>query len=208
AFDNTTVTGNAGVHIGTNATLRGIVRIERERAGTPGQTAFERPDSDAFFERHDAAGGATFDQQVTDRIRQRASYSVAVSHQESADLVADPPYTPRFGNLSAPFSFSDFLFDSYNSLTRHHASYQADVRLANDDSNGVQLLTALVNWDGERATLTDRLANAQTPASRDNVGVAVQHQAQWRRLSATAGGRIEHNASFGNAAVPRGSIAV
>src|SRR5581483_5459101 len=208
AFGNTTATANVGVRLGDGATLRGIVRLERERAGTPGQTAFERPDLDAFFERHDTIAGVTFDQQVTDRLRQRASYSAAVSHQDSADLVLDPPYVPRFGSLSAPFTFTDFTFDSFNALTRHHASYQADLRLANDTSSGYQLLTALVDWDGERATLTDRLANTATPASRDNVGVAVQHQAQWRRLSATASARLEHNASFGNAAVPRGSIAL
>ncbi len=130
-----------------------------------------------------------------------------MSHQESADLVVDPPYVPRYGAVKAPFTFTDFTFDSYNALTRHHASYQADMRLANDTSSGYQLLTALVDWDGERATLTDRLANTSTPASRDNVGVAVQHQAQWRRLSASGGVRFEHNASFGNATVPRGSMA-
>ena len=208
AFANTTLTANIGVRLGGGATLRGIARAERERTGTPGQTAFERPDMDAFFERHDGIGGVAFDQQGTDRVRQRASYSAAISHQESANLVLDPPYTPRYGNASAPFAFTDFLFDSYNSLTRHHASYQADVRVANDTATGYQLLTALVDWDGERATLTDRLANTSAPASRDNVGVAVQHQAQWRRLSGTAGVRYEHNASFGDAGVPRASMAL
>jgi outer membrane cobalamin receptor len=208
AFANTTATANVGVKLGGSATLRGIARIAREHDGTPGQTAFERPDSDAHFDRHDGAGGVAFDQQVTDHIRQRASYSAAVSHQESADLVADPSYTPRLGNDAAPFAYSDFVFDSFDSLTRHYASYQADIRLANDSSTGYQLLTALVDWDGERATLLDRLANASTPASRDNVGIAVQHQAQWRRVSGTVGLRFEHNDSFGNQAVPRGSVAL
>jgi outer membrane cobalamin receptor len=208
AFSNTTATANVGVKLGESATLRGIVRIAREHAGTPGQTAFGRPDSDAHFDRHDGIVGVSFDQQITDRIRQRASYSAAISHQESADLFADPPYTPQYGASSAPFEFTDFTFDSYNSLTRHHASYQADMRLANDSSSGYQLLTALVDWDGERATLTDRLANTTAPASRDNIGVAVQHQAQWRRISGTAGVRLEHNESFGDKGVPRGSVAV
>ena len=208
AFGNTSATADVGVRLGADATLRAVARTERGRSGTPGQTAFGRPDLDAFFERHDAAGGVTFDQQLTDRVRQRAGYSVAVSHQESADLVLDAPYTPRFGDRIAPFEFTDFRFDSFSSLRRYHASYQADVRLANGAGSGYQLLTALMDWDGERATLTDRLANSDTPASRDNVGVAVQHQAQWRRIVATAGARLEHNASFGNAAVPRGSFAV
>jgi vitamin B12 transporter len=66
----------------------------------------------------------------------------------------------------------------------------------------------LADWDGERATLEDRLANTRTPASRDNAGFAVQHQAVWRRVVATVGGRVEHNESVGNAAVPRGSIVI
>ena len=208
AFSNITATANVGVKLGDSATLRGIARLTREHVGTPGQTDFERPDLDAHFDRHDGVAGVSFDQQIGDRVRQRASYSATISHQESADLVVDPPYVPRDGASVAPFAFTDFTFDEYDTYTRYRASYQADVRLANDSSTGYQLLTALVDWDGERATLTDRFANTSTPASRDNVGIAVQHQAQWRRVSGTVGARFEHNDSFGNAGVPRGSIAV
>jgi len=91
-------------------------------------------------------------------------------------------------------------------LRRHHASYQADVRLANGAASGSHLLTLAADWDGERATLEDRLANTSTAASRDNTGLVAQHQAIWPRVVVTAGGRIEHNASFGTAAVPRGAI--
>jgi outer membrane cobalamin receptor len=45
------------------------------------------------------------------------------------------------------------------------------------------------------------------PASRDNVGVTLQHQALWSRVFVTAGVRFEHNDSFGNEAVPRVSAA-
>ena len=60
-----------------------------------------------------------------------------------------------------------------------------------------------VDWDGERATLSDALAGTEVPASRDNVGVTLQHQAMWARAFVTAGVRFEHNDSFGNATVPR-----
>jgi len=206
AFTNTTLSGSAGVMLGGSSTLRFVGRAERQHNGTPGATAFGRPDLDAFFERHDGVGGVTFDQQLTSRLRQRAMYSLTVSHQQSTNLIADPPYTPRFGDRAAPFAFSDFTFDSFNNLHRHHASYQADIRLANDASRGDQLLTVLADYDGERATLSDRLAATATAAARDNAGVAVQHQAVWRRFVATASGRFEHNESFGNAAVPRASL--
>jgi outer membrane cobalamin receptor len=72
---------------------------------------------------------------------------------------------------------------------------------------GTHVETALVDWDGERAKLSDALAGTTVPASRDNVGVTLQHQALWSRAFVTAGVRFEHNASFGNATVPRISAA-
>ena len=208
AFDNTTLLANAGISLTGTATLRFVGRGEIERVGTPGATAFGRPDLDAFFKRHDGVGGVTFDQQLNAKFRQRATYSLSVSNQQSTNLVLDPPYTPSYQGRQAPFQFSDFRFDSLTNLQRHHASYQADWRLANDATHGNQLLTLLADWDGERAELTDRLAGAVTRPARDNVGWSVEHQALWPRIFVTAGGRVERNANFGTAAVPRASIAV
>jgi vitamin B12 transporter len=206
AFRDTTISASAGVALGASATMRVVGRGQLQHNGTPGQTAFGRPDLDAFFDRNDSAAGVNLDHQLTSRVRQRASYAFTVSHQQSTNLIADPPYTPQFENRVAPFAFSDFRFNTFNNLHRHHLSYQADVRLADDASHGDQLLTVVADWDGERATLEDRLANTQVPASRDNAGIAVQHQAIWRRVVITVGGRVEHNESFGTAGVPRGSL--
>jgi vitamin B12 transporter len=207
-FDNTTLLGNVGISLSDTATLRVIGRGELERAGTPGQTAFGRPDLDAFFTRHDGVAGVSFDQQLSPSFRQRAAYSLSASNQQSTNLILDPPYTPTFEGRQAPFQFSDFTYDSLTTLHRHHASYQADWRLANDATHGNQLLTLLADWDGERADLQDRLAATLTSPARDNFGWSVQHQALWQRTFVTVGGRVEHNDSFGTAAVPRGSIAV
>ena len=46
-----------------------------------------------------------------------------------------------------------------------------------------------------------RRRRATTPASRCSI------RRTWRRVSFAIGGRFEHNASFGNAFVPRGSVA-
>jgi vitamin B12 transporter len=206
-FGNTTLSANVGAALGHSALLRFVGRGEIERTGTPGQTEFARPDLDAFFQRHDGVGGVTFEQQATASFHQRASYSVAVSAYRSADLIADPPYTPQFGSRVAPFAFSDFPFDSRTNLRRHHASYQADWRLTTDAaSHGDHRLTLLADWDGERASLDDALAGTSTPASRNNFGASIQHQALWARTFVTLGGRIEHNENFGTAVVPRGSI--
>ncbi|HEX7140399.1 MAG TPA: TonB-dependent receptor, partial [Vicinamibacterales bacterium] len=206
-FENTTLSGNVGAALNATTSLRFIGRAELGRNGAPGQTAFGRPDLDAFGKRHDIVGGVSFDQQLTPTIHQQAIYSLAGSDQQSTNLKADPDYTPSYQEHVAPFAYSDFLYDSRTNLHRHHLGYQADIRLANDATHGNQLLTALADWDGERATLEDRLAGTTSPESRDNAGLAVQHQAMWRRVSFTIGGRFEHNASFGNAFVPRGSAA-
>ena len=207
AFDNTTLSANVGVAFGSAATLRFIGRSEHERVGTPGQTAFGRPDLDAFFKRSDGIGGVAFDQQATPAFRQRAAYSLAATTYQSTNLAVDPPYTPRFEGRVGAFQFFDFPFDSHTRLRRHHASYQADWRLP-ARSKGDQLLTVLADWDGERARLENPLAGTVTRATRNNAGVAVQHQASWPKLFATAGMRVEHNDSFGTAAVPRGSLVV
>lgn len=206
-YNNTTLLANVGIAVSETAALRVIARAELEKTGTPGATAFGRPDLDAYFKRHDGVGGVSFDQQVSPTLRQRAAYSLSASNQQSTNLILDPPYTPTYGGSTAPFEFSDFRYDSLNTLRRHHASYQADWRIANDSAHGSQLLTFLVDWDGERADLQDRLASTLTTPSRDNFGWSVQHQAVWQRMFVTVGGRVEHNESFGTSAVPRGSVA-
>ena len=72
------VSANVGTALGANAMLRVIVRGELGKTGTPGQTAYGRPDLDAFYEHHDVVGGITFDQQVNRAFHQRATYSLTV----------------------------------------------------------------------------------------------------------------------------------
>ena len=206
-FDNTTVSANVGTSLGSNATLRGIVRGELGRSGTSGQTAYGRPDLDAFYEHHDVLGGVTFDQQVSRAFRQRATYSLATSRQASTNLLEDAPYTPRYEGRVAPFEFYDFTFDSHTTLRRHYASYQGDWHVTPDGA-GDHRITVLGDWTGERALLDNRMSGDQVRASRDNVGAAVQHQLLWARLSTTAGVRVERNENFGTAVVPRGSAAL
>jgi outer membrane cobalamin receptor len=206
ALENTTLSGTAGARLGSNAQLRFVGRMEREHVGTPGQTAFGRPDSDAFFERHDRVVSISFDQSVTRTVRQRASYSLALSDQQSTNLHNDGSYTASYMGRTGVFPSSDFLNDTSNELGRHHASYQADLHLATSASAGDHTLTVLADWDGERATSTNHLTSASTTNARDNVGVSIQEQMLWRRLFVTAGGRVEHNDSFGTEFVPRGSV--
>ena len=195
-----------GVALSDTSSLRFVGRAEREHVGTPGQTAFGRPDLDAFFERNDGVASVKFDERTNTWFRQRASYSLATSYQQSTDLTADPPFTATYQGRVALFQSSDFLNDSANRLHRHHADYQADIHLASDPKTGDHLLTILADWDGERVAAINRRTNVETPNSRNNFGVSFQEQMLWRRFFVTAGGRIENNESFGTAFVPRGTI--
>jgi outer membrane cobalamin receptor len=204
ALDDTTLSANVGTMLGTHASLRGVFRADMGTAGTPGQTVYGRPDRDAFYDHDNVSGGVTFESDLTPALHQRATYALSSSRQASTNLVEDPPYTPAFDGRVAPFEFSDFAFDSRNTFRRHYASYQADLHLPQRGA-GDHRITILVDWNGERARLEDRLGGDRSNQSRDNVGAAVQHQLLWRRLATTAGIRLEHNASFGSAVVPRGS---
>ena len=203
ALTNNTVSGNVGIALSGTSSLRFVGRTEREHVGTPGQTAFGRSDLDAFFERHDAIGSVQFDQQTSRTFRQRASYSLATSYQQSTNLIADPPFTATYQGRIAGRQSSDFTSDTANRLHRHHADYQADLHVASGARLGDQLFTVLADWDGERVTAINRMSKVETPNSRDNFGVSVQEQMLWPRFFVTAGGRIEKNESFGTAFVPR-----
>ena len=208
-FHNTTVSASAGAPLTTTASLRAVFRTEIGRSGVPGQTAFGRPDMDAFFDRRDVVGGVTLSHEISAKLRQQITYGLASTRQQSTNLLLDPPYTPEFDGHVSPFEFFDFAYDSRSYLHRHYASYQADwFPIQGASASGTQHTTFAADWDGERGTLRDELNGGETKASRNNVGVTLQHQALWRRVSASGGVRFEHNDSFGGAAVPRGSIAV
>lgn len=208
AFRTTTLATSAEISLGPRAWLRIVGRGELGRTGTPGQTAFGRPDRDAFYTRQDGLGGVTVVHEIGRRWTARWTYGLAVSHQASVNRTIDPPFVPRYGERVAPFPWFDFPFDSGTDLKRHRASHQSDWRLTSGATRaGAQRLTMLVDWDGERGVLENRLSGDTVRASRDNLGWSVQHQAVWDRLALTTGLRIEDNASFGRAAVPRASVA-
>ena len=208
-FTNTTVSGTAGSQLTATSSLRVVVRGEFGKSGVPGQTSFGRSDMDAFFDRHDLVGGVTFSQEFSSQLRHQATYGLASTRQQSTNLLLDEPYTPQFDGHVSPFEFFDFAYDSRSYLHRHYASYQADwFPVQGNTSAGTQHVTVAADWDGERGTLRDELAADETKATRDNIGLTIQHQALWRNLSASGGIRFEHNDSFGNAAVPRASIAI
>ncbi len=78
----------------SGASARFLGRGEFGRTGTPGTTAFGRPDMDAFFRHRDGSVLGGWNQPLGSRVTQQTSYSYIVTKYRSTNLVADPPYTP------------------------------------------------------------------------------------------------------------------
>ncbi len=167
-----TVSGSVTRLLKSGASARFLGRGEFGRTGTPGTTAFGRPDMDAFFRHRDGSVLGGWNQPLGSRVTQQTSYSYIVTKYLSRNLVADPPYTPTFGNLVAAFPSSDFLYDSETELERHHFEYRADAVVARN-----QTVTAAFAYDGERGVLTNHRSTAapQRP-ERNNTGTTVQYR--------------------------------
>ena len=219
-FHNTSLSGNFGLSLNENTSLRVTLRGELGRTGTPGQTAFGRADRDAFFRRRDGSAGVTLRQRTSAHWEQRLTYTFAKSHQVSRDLVLDPPFVPTFEGRAAecfdfftgtfgPCLFFDFTTDFLNDLRRHHLSYQSDWRLGSaGGARGQHLLTFAFEWDQEQGAIGDRLfGGVPVQSQRDNFGWVGQWQGVWSRLFLTLGARLEDNDSFGTSVVPRASVA-
>ncbi len=167
-----TVSGLVAHSMRSGGSLRFLGRGEFGRTGTPGATAFGRPDMDAFFRTRDGRFAGGWTQPLGSRVAQQTSYAYIITKFRSTNLIADPPHTPRFGDLVAAFPSSDFLFDSETELGRHHFEYRADGVVGRN-----QTLTAAFAYDGERGVLTNHRSTAspQTP-ERNNTGTTVQYR--------------------------------
>ncbi len=203
-FTNRTLSWSAGHRFNANVELRTVGRTEYGKAGAPGATAFGRPDMDAFYAHQDVVAGASLTAALSPRWSQRVSYAYTRSRQDSTNLIADPSYVPTYGASKAPFAFSDFTYDTENVLERHVANYQSTWTFT---GAATQIITAAVDFDGERGALKDQLAKTVVNATRNNLGITLQHQLAGARGSLVTSGRVERNDSFGTTFVPRVSAA-
>ena len=194
-----TISASMSRTLKSGASARLLGRGEFGRAGSPGTTAFGRPDMDAHFRHRDGSVLGGWSQPLGSRVTQQTSYSFIATTYRSTNLVTDPPYTPQFRDLVAAFPSSDFLYDSETELVRHHFEYRADAVVAQN-----QVLTAAFAYDGERGVLTNHRATAapQRP-SRNNTGTTVQYEVTGERASLVGGVRFENNGSFGFYVAPR-----
>lgn len=194
---------SAGASLGERTALRVTVRGESGQAGTPGQTAFGRPDLDASIERDALAAGAHLR-----HARGSVVHGLRLGFARSSELSRDPldsgPFTPTYQGRTAAFEVSDFTdpLGFENDTRRFSLGYQLEA-----EAGRRHLVTAGVDVERETGRFGSRSAELVEP-ERTNAGLYVQDQVViGDDVFVTAGGRLERNDSFGTRAVPRAAVA-
>ena len=197
AFRNTAVSANLGFALNEHLILRTILQGNAGTAGTPGTTAFTRPDTDAHIKRADGVASFSLQHLASENWQQRFAYDYSRTRYHSLNLFADPP------------PFSDFLFDNTNDTRRHRASWQSDWTF-----RPAHTFTAAFEYEREKGRIINidpafpAFSSPDVIVHRTNVGGVLQQQSLfWHRFSITAGLRIEGSSSFGTKATPRISLA-
>ncbi len=201
SFNDETASGNLGFRLSRNGSLRVVFRSDAGRTGVPGQWAFYRPDSDQYYRHRDLAGGVNFTYSASPTWRQTLSYTVNDSRQFSADTVDSGTFVAQYQGFTSPFTLYDSSYQTLNQSRRQKIDYHSEWSLPH-----AHLLTAGAEFERETGIAGDPSAEPLA-AVRNNVGVFAQDQWFLKRFFAAAGVRLEHNQSFGFAAVPRLSLA-
>jgi len=203
AFEQTAAAASLGARLGEASSLRLAARGASSSAGTPGPTAYGRPDLDASSERDDRTLGLQF-RRARGRLAHEAHVGFARTNQLSLNPKDSGPYVPRFGDREAPFTFFDLpspagLLDDTRRLS---AGYQLELQ-----AGSRHLLTLGGDLERETGRLGSRAEPLLTP-ERTNLGAYVQDRLLLGgRLFLTLGGRVERNDNYGTRAVPRAALA-
>jgi len=203
-FEDTAVALSAGARLDPRSDLRLVARYETSTVGTPGPTAYGRPDLDASFDRDDLVlaallrrGGPTFSQQL--------GVGYALTDQLSKNPDDSGCFVPEWEGATGSYPNCDFPNPEgfQNQTDRLVGSYQADFA-----AGSRHLLTAGGELEHETGELGNRSEELLVP-SRTNYGVYLQDRVLvGSRAYLTIGGRVEKNGSYGTHAVPRAALAV
>jgi vitamin B12 transporter len=202
SFNNATISANLGFQPAKRTEIRAIFRSEAGRAGVPGASAFQRPDRDAYYRHRNVAGSLTFTTTPTTYWTQKISYTVSDSRQLSANPEDSGSYIPEYQGRKAPFTFSDYVYQTLNNTRRQKLSTQSDLTLPFG-----HLFTFGGEYERESGAVGDP-QNEPLDAKRNNFSGFVQDQWSLRnRFFAVAGIQLGINDSFGFFATPRISLA-
>jgi vitamin B12 transporter len=203
AFDQTAAALSAGGRLGERTQARVVARIETSSVGTPGPTAYGRPDLDASFDRKDVVLSTSV-RRAEAHLVQTLTMGFARTRQLSLDPVDSGSWVPEWQGQQAPGPLYDFSDPAgfQNETSRLSAGYEAEVSLGRR-----HLLTAGGELEHERGAIGS-LSEPLLGPERTNLGAYLQdHLLLGRRAYATIGGRVERNGSYGTRAVPRAALA-
>jgi vitamin B12 transporter len=203
AFAETTIAVSAGARIDAGTEARAVFRLDDSTLGTPGPTAYGRPDLDASFERSDLVASAWV-RRAGVGISQRLSFGYSRTSQLSLDPLDSGTWVPEWEGRTGAFPLSDFPNpDGFQNRTaRLQAGYQAEIEVGPR-----HLLTAGAEIDHETGAIGNRGEDLLRP-QRTSFGAYLQDRMLLgSRAYLTAGARVERNGSYGTRAVPRGALA-
>ena len=129
-FEQTAAALSAGARIDSRTDARAVVRFDDSTTGTPGPTAFGRPDLDASFEREDLVVSASV-RRAEARLAQQLNVGYARTDQLSRNPEDSGCYVPEWEGQAGAFPICDFPNEAgfQNQTSRLAAGYQADVSL-------------------------------------------------------------------------------
>jgi len=202
AFGQTSLATSIGLTLSERTDLRFSLHHDDGDVGTPGQTAFGRPDRDAYFERSFLASGLSF-RHATGRLTHEVRLGWARTDQLSVNPEDSGCYTPTWQGREGAYPVCDYPNpEGYqNDTERQSLGYRGELQ-----AGGRHLLSLGADVERETGELGDRREDLLSP-ERTNLGFYLQDRAVlWDRVFLTLGGRVEHNDSFGTAAVPRAAV--
>lgn len=184
-FLNRTLSGNFGWRFSETNRVRLALRNNTSDAGVAGQTRFEPPDLDEHDGLHNFSANLSWEFATGSRWRHRLAGTESYNRQ-------------LFDNPGSEFCFPppsfvcDFPFTTLNRFSRAGLNEQSTFLFRNG------AVTAGYQYEVENGPKVGRNNHAGYLEARYRFG---------RRLTATAGGRAEANASFGTRVVPRVGVA-
>jgi vitamin B12 transporter len=202
-FEQTAAAATAGWRLDPSTEVRAVLRLDSSTVGTPGPTAYGRPDLDASFDRDDLVASVRVHRAGT-RLSQEVQLGYARTSQLSRDPLDSGEWVPEWNRAQGAFALSDFPDPEgfLNRTARLVGSYEAELA-----AGRVHLLTAGAELEHETGEIGERAGELLRP-ERTNVGAYLQDRVLiGARAYLTLGARVERNGSFGTRLVPRAALA-
>jgi vitamin B12 transporter len=216
AYSNSLEGANVGVALSNNVAARLRVRHANSRSGVQGEWNFNgqpllAPDSDAFARQNNLIASAEVSVIGPSRWQHRFTGFEYRHNGLNRDTVVDPGR----GCDPASFIFTDCFFSAPFRMNRAGLEYQGDwsVRAWAHTTFGYRFEdehaafdSAFLSADFTQFPPLTFIGTSHTQGVRRNHGLYLEQTVSWRRFTLLAGGRFEHNESFGNKGIPRAAV--